>query len=50
MSAGLARQDFVAGKYYPERSGGVEILQFKPEGLGLACRSGLSLRNKSQNE
>ena len=43
MSEGLARQDFVAGKYYPKHSGGVEILQFKPEGLGLAWRSGLSL-------
>jgi len=51
LCGGLASQDFEAKKYYPERSGGVEIYLSKPEGHGLDCRRGLNLPlQKSQEE
>jgi len=43
MWVSLVRQGFEAKKYYPDRSGGVEIYLSKPEGHGLACRRGLNL-------
>jgi len=50
LSGGLVRQGFEGKKYYPERSGGVEIFLSKPEGLGLACRRGLTLPQQKPNE